>query len=222
MRSSLNSFPIHIQMTFLPKFLAKREQMKSYDVPRAPWETVEEDPISEIVYDDNSFKNTISRQIFLQDFQECESYKVSVTFHRKHWKKARAFKHAYVKLKEILDSCDVESGMFFMELHESGFPHFHGIVKWEKGYESPDFLRNRLVQVYGQTKLFKYDPQHFLEKEEKTGVKNKCETWYDYISKDYITMLQYKQDTELEFNVYCKYDRIAYGGKYIYNDSQYI
>lgn len=198
--------------------------MSIFDVnndPKLSWEYLPTDPISEIEHDDNSFKCTTYQQYFDKTFQECESYKVTVTFNRKFWKKGRAFKHVYVKLQEVFDASDVESGMFFMELHESGFPHVHGIVKWEKGYESPDFLRNRLVQIFGQTKIFKYDPKHFLEKSENENKELIYKTWYDYISKNYITMVEFKQNNNLNFNIFLNYNRIKYNGKYIYKESQF-
>lgn len=144
-------------------------------------------------------------------------WKLTVTFNRKYWKKTRAFRHSYVALQHCLNAADVSEGLFFMELHDSGWPHIHGFIKWKSQFsESSEYLRSILVGRFGQTKLFKYKPEEF--KEMKKSKRNKgfsddvdfsdlleYDTWFDYISKEYGSMMTFKREVAEQFPVTCYY-----------------
>jgi len=165
---------------------------------------------------------------FRQAYDEIEAiggWKVTITFNRKYWKKGRALSRCYEVVKGVLDESDVYKAIFAMELHDSGWPHLHGFVCWKSDfYESPGYLRNKFVIKFGQTKIFKYKPEEYLESQaKKKGIKKlkededlksalkpflEYDSWYDYITKKTKTMLVFKHQSDGRMQVTMGYERI--------------
>lgn len=183
-----------------------------------------EEPYSKVLFDEDIPCGTFTalKEEFEEQYEHMDCYKVSITFNRKIWRKARAFNYSFQCLRRYLDTADVEKGIFFMEQHQTGFPHIHGILKWEsEHYETNDWLRSTLVQVYGQTKMFKYDPVGFRKKCEEEKRTPDYNNWFEYMSKDFSKMKDYQEKVKVVFPIIMMYERVKEDGKYRYKQSQF-
>lgn len=141
-------------------------------------------------------------EMFLKD-RKC--YKVTFTFDRKQWQKAKSFSDVYYSLASLLNTYKVNLGLFSMELHETGFPHVHGLIHWENELdESWAALRQKLLNRYGLTKIFE------LKENEFPVETRKFPSWVSYVTKDYDKMVEFRQKVGRKFHIAIRFSKFDY------------